>query len=1204
MRANTRPSTSGTRGALGRLTLGALALAALSSGASCRNRTSVVVPNRVLDRPLDAVLACVKLEDGVYLPQSLEQCSDAEAEAVCGDLRLIGFVANSERNDVAMFSRCAGAVIDMDVGAPGPQLINAGSVPSSMTITTGPQTGCFAVSANLGSCDLSVLNVTGLSAYAFDEPPEDEPAQYVANVVPRRADGTPLGARPGQVVAVPPDLSNALRGPGGDAVCDPGYPGSVYVTFPSCQLVAEVDLRTQRVLQSRQFVRDDAGNVTVVDAGADPVCPVDCPEQFTEHEDALKTAPPGDPDGMYPLAMALVTPRPEADAEETGATCVDEADRQIEDSSLYVGGLGSDTLYELRFDGSLWSDDALELELTDAQGISAIRPTPPMEIQSQGGGGSGDGGYFQYLYMLAGDGSTRVVSRDFNVGRDELGIECDTQVDPTAVTNTACHPAEFPGEEPPDRRPFARGPGIRTPTGAIITDWTFQKQYPASCAGDPDIDPDASISSPFTGPGVVGVGSTSSGKLVFVTFDQFARYAGVDENVDFIGILDARVPPHTLWPRTDPFVADPAEEGLPRMADAAVQRLVAGGAEGSTLTRLLAPSLRLIDRAYAELANPPAPCTEDADCSGGTCDAAQGYCESEGVPRLQPRIDSVYNDLLGRDADEDATAADGLYEKNPPRAVVRDYRAWISGEWTLRWEDVIPATEGGRNGQLACDQPGWQEGTCLSTEAGDTRLIDQTAQFCDAGVLPGDKLLLLGCAQHSDCGAGQSCLLDADAPSGSTGLCVSQSVYEERSDELLTICRPFLRDPCGPAQREFLITRAFQQELWLQILDRPDQAYLMLGTGDPEVDADRDAICRGDRLEGLATEGPTAPTTYDVLSPGVPLVECEAKLSCSERQPADGCVSHDDCIVAGFEPLDEEGSDPITDPANRLNYPICVDGVCRRVCEPGAPDPRDPDKPQDCALRPLPGPACYRELLRYEVRARNSFVVRGPQQYDFLAQRVKADPETGECYEDPTVSNLLTSRIRLGRDESDTRNHALWPIPSCPANAPRPDAAAPNPCFIDTPREPQLDRDAVASLYHTFQFGSAVDPPAVPAIRYSNPMMSLVLDLTSLKDLAAPIPDQVTGWPDSFREFRRARIPGAYRETFSTSAGYAAYDLTVTTSNVALVGPTRIINAPELGTVYVVDSSGGGGTNGTRGQVVRVGVEGGQTNPDVRFLVR
>ncbi|MCY1058140.1 hypothetical protein [Nannocystis sp. SCPEA4] len=1183
------------------LTATAALVVLVAAAAGCGNRQNQVIPNRVLDRPLDVALACVRHENGTYTPQSLEQCSDAVAESVCGDLRLVGFVANSERNDIAMFSRCAGSVIDMNISAPGPQLISGGEVPSSMTATTGLQAGCFAISGNLGSCDLSVLDVGGLAAYAFEEPPEDDPAAYVSTVVPRRADGTPLGARPGQVLAVPPDLSNS-----GEATlgCDPANPGSVYVTFPSCQLIAEVDLRTQRILQSRQFVRDpDNGAITVVDTGADPVCPVDCAEQFLEPEyaDALASAPAGDPDGMYPLAMALVSPP----SDPTG--CVDAADLMIEDHSLYVGGLGSDTIFELRFDGKTWTDDPLEFELPAAQGISVIRPTPAMEMLS------GDVPEpFQFLYVLAGDGSTRVIRRDFSPNRTELGSECDTQVDPTAVTNTACHPAEFPGENPPDRRPFARGPGIRGPNGSLITDWTFQKWYDPTAVeavdGSYDRCPSASadtseavsdnrvISSPFTGPGVVGVATTSFGRLIFGVFDQFQGRSGVSDTYDYLGVLDAQVPPHSLWPNVDPTLPSTSIENLPRMEDKEPERLLPGGVTDPTVTRTLAPSLRRIDRAYQTRVS----CENDNDCDDVKCikgaNEETGYCEQIG-PALSPPVSDIDQDRLARAEEQDDVMTSGLYVNDVVRAVVRDYPTWGTGTWNLFWEGEIPGTTSS-SGQLVCEEPGWEAGTCLSTEAGDTRLVDKTAQFCERGVLGGDKLFILGCSADTDCGAGQYCLLDPDAPANSPGLCVSEVAYDASREQLLQICRPFLRDDCGGARREFAITRAFQQELWLQVLDKPVESYVMMrpegaSASMPATDEEREALCRGDHVAGRTVDGePTCARRDDepncgqdgevpCCSPGYGFVgdpgfvECEARLSCGPAQPDNGCANHSDCAVLSPD------------------FPLCIDGQCTRPCGPD----------EDCALTPLPGPACFRELIRYQVLARNSFVVRGTTgAFDFLPQKVKADPDSGECYEDPEVSNLLTSRIRLGADEEDTRQNSLWPIPVCPAEAERPDGGAPNPCFIDIERPEALRPDTFSALYHFFSYGPADDGQRpVPAIRYSNPMMSFVLDLTSLLDLAAPIPGTEDAlWPAEFADFKRSRIPGRTRESFGTKLGYSPYDAQVTTASVVLTGPTRIVNAPELSTVFVVDSSGGT----TRGQVVRVTLAGGQVQPDVKFLVR
>ncbi len=1207
MRARSKPAPRTRRPAHGLAVLAAATLFAVVAG--CNNRQSVIVPNRVLDRPTDVVLACVVRDSdtNVLTPTSIEVCADA----TCDDTRLVGFVANSERDNVALFSKCSNAVIDMDASTPGAQLIPAGKVPTSMTLTRGSPDACYAVSANLGSCDLTLFDVTGLAAYAFDDIPAEDPSTLVNTITPTRGDGSPLGARPGQVLAVPLALSNSIQfsdpvgGTGGDVggdtstsgdvgndtgavntsgdvpgdapvlSCDPDRPGSVYVTFPACQLIAEVDLRTSRVLQSRQFVRDGGGNITVVDTGVDPSCPIDCPELFADDPAALAEAPPGAVDGMYPTAMALVSP-PD-DPEDNNR--FDDADRQVVDHSLYVGGLGADTLYELRFDGSRWTDDPLELDLQDASGISAIRPTPAMLLPLDG-----SEPYHQFLYLVAGDGSTRVVRREFDENRTEIGRECDTQVDPTAVLDRVCHPAEFPGDNPPDRRPFARGPGIRGPNGSLITDWTFQKS-----AVSAELQEDAqATSSPFGKRGVTGVGTTSFGRLVFATFDQFytdskgivSRTPTVSKITDPLGVLDATIQPHTLWPQLDPTLTTVDPSALPRMADAEPQRLLPGATDEADAIRVLAPSLRRIDFAYADFRPPCKPKSDDSDdleCQGLTknktavCDSSDSLCRIGTNPLLSPHVENA--DKLGS-ADAGETGGTGLYKNGVVRAVVRDYLSWFAGEWALFWEGEIPGTSS-RNGQLVCDKPGWEGGTCLSSEPGDTKIVDTNARFCDAGVLGGDKLLLLGCSTDTDCGVGQYCLRDERAAEKSTGICVSQAAYEQQ-DYLREVCSDLLYDPCAAPipVREFLITRAFQSELWLQAMDKPLTSYLMfsdLEIGDGDTSVPVEALCDGTYIRSVvAAEGD---------DPSVNAYECEARFSCAEDQPETGCETHRDCIVSA------QGKPGLED------FPLCVNGLCRRIC--------DPEK-EDCVLRRLPGPTCMRELLQYTVQARNSFVVRGPGAYDFLDQKVKAGPG-GECYEDPQVSNLMSSRIRLGADEADTRNNTAWPIPSCPPGTERPGPGTPNPCMIDVLRPTVLQEDAPDGLFHRFDYGK---DNSIPALRFSNPMMSMVLDLTSVQDLLGTIPGTEQAWGTEFREFRRSRIPRNYREGFATANGYIPYNVGVVNSSIALVGPTRIINAPEAATVFIVDTSGGGGTSGVRGQVVRVGLAGGQVNPDVKFQVR
>jgi hypothetical protein len=1176
---------------------------------ACNNRQSVIVPNRVLDRPTDMVLACMRQDPdtGVITPTSLDLC----IQATCDDLRLVGFIANSERDSVAMFSKCANSVLDMDAAAPGAQLISAGQVPSSMTISTGEITGCFAISANLGSCDLSLLDAPGLAAYAFDDVPVRDPSELVSAITPTRGDGSPLGARPGQVLATPPELSNSVlfgdlddttggdsetsgSGTGGTVLstCDPERPGSVYVTFPSCQLIAEVDLRTQRILQSRQFVTDpDSGAITVKDTGVDPNCPIDCPELFADQPEVLKNADPGDVEGVYPSAMALVSPVLEPQ---------DAADLEILDHALYVGGLGADMLFELRFDGRRWITDPLQLELQDASGISAIRPTPAMELNLDGAEP-----YHQFLYVVAGDGSTRVVRRDFDLNRTEIGRECDTQVDPTSVLDLVCHPAEFPGENPPDRRPFARGPGIRGPNGALITDWTFQKVVPSA---ESSLD---APSSPFGKPGVTGIGTTSFGRIVFVTFDQFntdgdgkSAAARVSPTIDPLGLLDATIQPHMLWPTIDPRPANVDVDGLPRMDDAEPQRNQPGEGDGANALKSLAPSLRRIDLAYsaigftcvyqADAEGDDGSRADDLGCQKDTGDdtavcAADNRCRVARRPLLSPLLVATEGDRLGN-PDAGETGTTGLYTKEVVRAVVRDYRGWVSGAWTLFWEGQIPGTES-VTGQFVCESPGWEGGTCRSSEAGDARMVDATARFCDNGVLAGDKLQLFGCAKDADCGVGQFCLVDprTTTSSGAPGICVSQAAFG-RDDYLRQVCADLIYDPCGSPIREYLVTRAFQSELWLQSMDRPETSYLMYtGVSDDDDDADvpDEDVCSGKYLRGLPPESPP---------PYRRPVECQRRLVCGDEQPETGCESHDDCAQ-----LIEEGA------GASETYPLCIDGLCRRPCiaigtnADGEPDPNN--DVDECILRRLPGPTCVQELAHYLVLARNSFVVRGPSAYDFLDQKVRADAVSNECYEDPDISNLLTSRIRLGSDEADTRNHPVWPIPSCPPGSERPGALTPNPCLIDTVRPDSLPADAPDGLFHHFNYGEQPEQGAVPAIRFSNPMMSLVLDLTSVQGLINSVPGTDLAWRSEFADFKRSRIPRNFNESFKTVAGYNPYDVGVITSSIALVGPTRIVNAPESATVFIVDTSGGTGTGGVRGQVVRVNLAGGQVSPDDKFLV-
>src|SRR5690606_8254366 len=148
------------------------------------------------------------------------------------------------RNEIAMFTKCSNRLVDMDVSSPGYDFIPAGLLPTELDAS---EDGCRVVSANVGSCDLTVLDAPGLARYGLGSADElgrtdqvDEPSSLVATLIPLTFDAAtndyrPLGARPGQLALVPAQLTQAPGlGPGQtlEGVCDPLVRRSVYVTFP------------------------------------------------------------------------------------------------------------------------------------------------------------------------------------------------------------------------------------------------------------------------------------------------------------------------------------------------------------------------------------------------------------------------------------------------------------------------------------------------------------------------------------------------------------------------------------------------------------------------------------------------------------------------------------------------------------------------------------------------------------------------------------------------------------------------------------------------------------------------------------------------------------------------------------------------------------------------------------------------------------
>lgn len=1118
----------------------ALVLGALTASlASCRDQETQDIPNRVLDRPTDVALICAEVvcvdADGDGFTTDAECETQALPLSTCArdigtctsdNPHLVGFVANSERNEIAMFTKCGNRLVDMSPDVPGYNFIPAGVLPTALSASAD---GCRVVSANVGSCDLSVLEASKLASVGLGRPLEvDEPSELVSTLAPQRFDiglgqWVPLGARPSEVLPVPRALTQA-PGLGLDTpltgVCDPRQRASAYVSFPTCNLVAEVDLLTGHVLQSRQFVGEANGEVMVVDSGITPQCPVECPAQFSAVAEFGGGVPAGlpfiDQAGPFPQALELAlepTPPneetdptdPNTDQSSTGG--FDAADAAVEGQSLFVGGLGSDILFEIRIaDSGIWEATENQLRLSEASGIKRIRVSPAVNAPVFGAGG-----FSQFLYVIAGDGSTRVVGRAIPGPIDAIGVECDTQIDPNVVpvgADLACIPvSDAPIEGPPsERRGFARGPGIRPGNNEEITDWMFRKVY-----GNGD------GLGLFAEAGTVAVGVTSGARGVYVMINQ-RRASGETTVEDLAGIgsdpanlMDVRLFPHSLWP-------DPGFDtllGLPRVVDEPPGRSSLTGA-----TSFLSPTLRRIDAAYA---------TDD---------------------RASAQLNVV--------ADLDQLGVN-FYEQDVARIAVHDYRQWFASNWSFEWEGPIPGTQSS-TGRIACANPGWEGGTCLPSQPDDARLLDATANFCDDGVLAGDKLVIAGCTDDRGCGDGRRCLRETAVGGESRGICISSQAYTERATELRQICRNFISDPCGEAHREFTITRAFQDELWIQSMDQPLMSYVQSATT-PCPSGSNNQLVEGscECLPGYseaACPGTPDPDALDccfdstiLVPPPAPLIEAEDRFICSATQPEEGCTIDQECrdVLGDEQPWS------------------CIEGRCRRPCE-------DAD---ECVFRRLPGPTCFSEFLTYQVALRNQFRVAG--NVGFISELVEVDPQTGECREtkDPQRSRLMTSRLPLPR--SDSPDDPEWlAIPACASDTVEPTDA--NPCRITASR-------SLAAKFHLFEY----EGEEVSALRFSNPLFSVVLDLSSLELLTRDVPGTTEqSWPAEFARFLRSRIPRAYRQEVRLDSGYRQFFDFLTLEGRPVTLPLRIIPGPQDEVAYIVDGSGPGSSSSIRGQVIRV----------------
>jgi hypothetical protein len=1052
--------------------LGAVLIAWGAVGAGC-GQQSIVLPSRDFDRPTDMTFACLGLdeqEDKTLEPfgQPMGKChppqeSDESAslpDAEKATFRTYAFVPNAERGDLTVIDMSYCRSGDASCSPPGAALVDLDSLSVGFggaplgelpEVVAASQDGCRVVSANRGSCDLTLVNPEVLLGQhglrPGERPTKADARPYAVTVVPRTASGR-LAVAPGEVYFLPQqtathggdqDLCDPLRDDGaraeGTLAAPVGAPAAskalpatwrAVVTFPSCDLVALMDLPSGDILDSVQVeLTARMENNASVPAyafhrlGRNPVCPVtDCggsgPGPATDG---------GAPDGAgaggaggegqggaggsagapavggasgaagADTAMALQKVAALVQPGQPASLRVGALAIHPEGNRIYFGATNSPVIGALDITGAADTfavpAEGASTELHDgARGIMRLRlsvdPYDYSKGHDVGDAARPEYGRFvasdhdnqpadplEFLYAIAKDGTVRVV----HVGRP-VPAECDLWIDPSdpkagAVgLDPGVRPACFPygAADGPRRLLFAGGPGLRL--GSTPQDIAFANYR----TPDPDTKGDA--------PHETLDEQTLNGAFAFIL-----------TTTGSINILNI-----------DPVLRTPFQ----RYRDDA----------GALHAERLPES--------------PRPLTHSVrDANVVTYSTSLG--PTSGPPRLDadPTVPVDGPHLMAFDTDEtrlDARIVQPLDEMGTPyhrnTYVYFPNRATVNAQpWIIQWEgDLAARSTGDIVSRQGPDEP----------PAFATSISDNGAGFCGVGV-DGDVMTLTGCSTtEDDCYPGTVCVHSSRVPPSVDGR-VIQGMCLRQDDTTL-------RDRCQPMMETF---RRYEV-----VRNTPSTAIVV-----PK----RVEVPRPVYTNATGERAACEPSANSV--PGS-LYGCQPEMSSVHNKfrclkvttRADGTP-----LVAP----DPAATPPVLgDVAYRCFQPCTADSDCQQgracVAFPGTVDVSDGNRTVEkvCAeATPIDKWCGLEQLVRYRISAGNAFVVAGGSTGRTERVRTRTGANGPECVPDFTTSPTLIARVPINTpvcspDSLPTTDGRTVTWDSTFLS--RPAGPSPNPCFVFT----------------------------------------------------------------------------------------------------------------------------------------------------------
>lgn len=465
-----------------------LAVAALWVLANC-GQEPTVIPSRTLDRPTDLAFLCTYAvpfgERRVVSAATIGRCTDPLAPGESRDptsaartMGLMGVITNSARGELGAVDFDRNRMVDLDPAVPGFNMLPVGQLPEALSVSPD---GCKTVTANRGSCDVSLVDNSRLFAGVFEDGEAVTGPGAVSTRLAVLTDGGPLRSRPGEIAFLPgPTAASAAKSCqlAGSVGADGAVkPWRAVMTFPSCGLVGLVEFPSGRLVSSA-YVRATG----LEDAGTNPQCPVDCGAIDVASVATLDAGAGVDGGGVAPngrvAAEALTFLPYVADATATGG------------QTLYLGARDADIVLPVRVtnDGRLVQARPPLRLAEQPQGVfrlrASVQPYAPTDRAFVGNAEA------KFVYAIAGDGSVRVI----NISPADVGgaeVECDANIDTKALAtqgglDSKCLPvgiglprtlrARGPGIQVP---PLAAGPDLQPPHAIDVT---FFQATPAANA--------------------------------------------------------------------------------------------------------------------------------------------------------------------------------------------------------------------------------------------------------------------------------------------------------------------------------------------------------------------------------------------------------------------------------------------------------------------------------------------------------------------------------------------------------------------------------------------------------------------------------------------------------------------------------------------------------------------------------------------------